>query len=72
MNNAKRYVVRQLLHAIGVHMAVDYHELYRVAHVEKNGLTDNERAFLLKTIKDYDAVMLRLTKLGQHLQKGLK
>lgn len=72
MNNAKRYVVRQLLHAIGVHMRVDYHELYRVAKVEKNGLTDKEREFLLKTLKDYDAVCTRVSKLGQHIQKGLQ
>lgn len=71
MNKDKRYVVRQLLHAICVHMGVDYHELYRVAHVERNGLTDAERDFLLKTLNDYDAVCQRLSKFGQHLQKGL-
>ena len=53
-------------------MQVDYHELYRVAHVEKNGLTDKEREFLLKTLKDYDAVCTRVSKLGQHIQKGLQ
>lgn len=53
-------------------MQVDYHELYRVAKVEKNGLTDKEREFLLKTLKDYDAVCTRLSKLSQHIQKGLQ
>lgn len=71
MNNAKRYVVRQLLHAIGVHMRVDYHELYRVAHTERNGLTNKEREFLIRTLRDYDAVNTRVSKLGTHLQKGL-
>lgn len=72
MNNAKRYVVRQLLHAIGVHMRVDYHELYRVAKIEHGGLTDKEQAFLLKTLEDYDAVCNRLSKFSQHIQKGLR
>lgn len=71
MNKAKRYVVRQLLHAVAVHMHVDYHELYRVVNVEKNGLTNAERDFLLKTLNDYYAVCQRLSKFGQHLQKGL-
>jgi hypothetical protein len=39
--------------------------------VEKSGLTEKERAFLKKTWEDQEAVNQRLSKFGQHLQKGL-
>lgn len=71
--NAKRYVARQLIHALGTHMRVDYHELYRLAKgPDAEGLTDKEQAFLLKTLTELDAVCNRLAKFGQHIQKGLE
>ncbi len=67
---AKRFVARQLLHAIGTHMHVDLHELDRLDNALQ-GLTDKERAFLKKTVIDYRLVCERVSKLGQHIQKGL-
>lgn len=72
MNQAKRYVARQLLQAVGTHMRVDHHELYRLAKAsESEGLTEKERAFMLKTIEEHDRVCERVSKLGQHLQRTL-
>ena len=71
MNQAKRYVVRQILHSLNVRMITDAHELYRLWNVEKSGLTDKEIAFLKKTWEDQEAVIQRLSKFGSHLQKGL-
>jgi hypothetical protein len=71
MNRMKRYAIRQILHSLNVRMMTDTHELWRLWNVEKSGLTEKERAFLKKTWEDQEAVNQRLSKFGQHLQKGL-
>ncbi len=71
MNQAKRYAARQIIHHINTTHYGTYHELYRVANVEKEGLTEKEQAFLKKTLDQLMAVNERLSKFGTHIQGTL-
>ena len=71
VNKGRRYTCRQVLHSNTVHLNVQLHELRRLGTVEKAGLTDQELNYLGKEVDKLEAVALRLSKLGQHLQKGL-
>lgn len=71
MNKAKRYAAYATLHANNVHMAVDLHELWRVTHTEKDGLTDKEYAYLSKQYEELEQTLLKISKATRHVKKGL-
>jgi hypothetical protein len=71
VNKAKRYIVRQLLHAQGVMLVHVEHEMYRVIRIEQEGLTEKEKQYMDKTLQDLKAVSERLTKFTAHIHKSL-
>lgn len=71
IDRAKRYTVRQLLHSNNIHLAIVYHELYRISVVEGNGLTDKEQRYLDQRLSILKRIMDDLSGLASHIQKGL-
>jgi hypothetical protein len=69
VSKAKRYVCRQILHAINVMLEVLYHELWRVVNVEADGLTQKEHARAQRLLSELRKVSDGLSLLGQDLQK---
>lgn len=69
MDRTERYIAAELLFSqavAGQHLA---HELYRVAHVHRAGLTEKERKFLLTRHKAMQDELNKLSALRTRLKK---
>jgi hypothetical protein len=68
MKRDHRYIAHERILDIGVNMVKASHELYRVAAINREGLTDKEHAYLMKLNQE----QLKLQKKLYVLQERLK
>ena len=68
MDRVARKVASELLHGHGTGLVHIEHELYRVAHHQKGGLTEKEYKFLMARYEAIKAEREKVSKLTERLR----
>lgn len=70
MDRVERRIAAERLHPMGSLGFHVLHELYLVAHHQRDGLTDKEYAYLMRRYENIKKELEYLTPLTQRLQHG--
>lgn len=69
-DKTQRYIAGQVMLPLGSLMAHVTHELYRVAHHQRDGLSDKEYEYLMALHRAQEQLMVRSGKLRERLRKS--
>lgn len=69
MNRTERKIAAELLHSQGVQVVHAGHEIYRAAHIYRDGLTDKEYKWLMQRHKNFEVERTKLSQLTDRLRK---
>ena len=72
LNHTQRLIIWELLHALDTHPVKIKHELSRLAHTYRDGLTDKEYAFLMKRCEVQEEETRQLVKLKDRLKGTIR
>lgn len=64
----QRFVASEKLQSVGQDLVHIEHELYRVTHLHKDGLTPKELAYIERIREDLNALRIRNSTIRQRLQ----